>query len=222
MSRRVFVSQVSDDPDTEAVLDGLCGALEKAGFDVLVDTQRLRPGASWRQEIYAWLGLCHVAVVLISRRAVDDPAKFWVARETALLAWRRALDPSLRILPVLLPGVEPRDLSAGRFADLLLPEIQCVRAAADPASTARLVLDGLGVTAGAPTPTPLDALAGRVAARLRGIEAEALEGAAADLAVDLGPWRPDGDPRRDIALALLCAPLERAARAGAPCRLRQP
>ncbi|MFC7738754.1 toll/interleukin-1 receptor domain-containing protein [Roseomonas sp. GCM10028921] len=214
MGHRVFVSHVNGDPDTDAVLNKICGALSGAGLDVLVDTERLRPGALWRQEIYAWLGLCHGALLLLSRRAIDDPAKYWVARETALLVWRRALDPSLRIVPLLLSGVRREELSSGRFADLQLQEIQCVTAGEDLGETVRRVLEGLrpvpGTRIGVAT-TPLDQLAAQMAARLGGFGPDALHAAVGRLGLDLGAWRPAEDARRELAVALLCAQLEDAA-----------
>jgi TIR domain-containing protein len=69
MRHRVFVSHVNDDPETDELLDALCPGLEQAGMDVLLDRACLAPGTLWRQEIYAWLGLCHAAVVVIAPRA---------------------------------------------------------------------------------------------------------------------------------------------------------
>ena len=215
MGHRVFVSHVNGDPDTDKILGGLCDALNEAGLDVLIDTQRLAPGASWRQEIYGWLGLCHAALLLVSRRAIDDPAKYWVAREATLLVWRRALDPSLRIVPVLLGDVRPEELNVGRFADLQLQEIQCVTAGPDLAETVRRVLEGLRFAShgGAEAETPLDRLAAQMAARLHGFGPDALSAALARLGIDLGAWRPVEDAQRELAVTLLCATLENASAA---------
>jgi hypothetical protein len=193
------------------MLDSLCAGLEQAGIDVLLDRTRLTPGAAWRREIYAWLGLCHAAVILISRRALDDVEKYWVAREATLLVWRQALDPTLKLIPVLLPGVDPRELAGGRFADLQLREIQCLMANSDPALTIAEVMGALPYARGVVNTTPLDALAGQISARLRHFDLHAIDHAAALLGFDLGQWRPDGDAMRDLALALSCAPFEQAA-----------
>ncbi|TDH59801.1 toll/interleukin-1 receptor domain-containing protein [Dankookia rubra] len=206
MRQRVFVSHVNGDPDTDAVLPSLCDALRAAGLDVLVDTERLRPGASWRQEIYGWLGLCHAAIVLVSRAALEDPAKIWVTREATLLVWRRALDPMLRIVPVLLGDVQPGELAGGRLADLLLNETQCARAGSDLGSLARAVANGL-----AAAPTPLEQLAEALAHRLGAVPVAVVEAAAGIVGIDLGPWRPEANPRHALMLGLLCAPFEDAA-----------
>jgi hypothetical protein len=145
----------------------------------------------------------------LSRRALDDPAKPWVARETSLLVWRQALDPTLRLVPVVLPGVDPAELAQGRFVDLQLREIQCLRADADPVQTAARVVAGLALPAGQPKATPLDALAGQIAARLRGLERAAIIGAGALTAAIDRPLPPDHAEVRDSA---------RSARRSAPTR----
>jgi len=210
MRYRVFVSHTNEDPDTDALLDLLCAELEQAGMDVLLDRTCLVPGAAWRQEIYGWLGLCHAAVILISRRALDDAGKYWVAREAALLVWRQALDPTLKLVPVVLPGVDPMELAEGSFADLQLREIQCVVANADPTVTIAEVIEALSHVGGVRTTTPLDALGGQVSARLRHFDLRAIGEAAALLGFDLGRWRPDSDAVRDLALALICSQFDQA------------
>jgi hypothetical protein len=124
---RVFISHVNGDPSGEQIWPQLRKALTTAGFDVLVDRELLKPGDRWRSEIYSWIGLCNAAVVLISRQAIADPNKYWVARETACLICRRYLDPGLRIIPVLLDGITFAELDATeRFRDLELRETQCI------------------------------------------------------------------------------------------------
>ena len=127
-SPRVFISHVNGDPSGEGIWPTLCDRLAAARFDVLVDRALLRAGDLWRAEIYGWIGLCDAAVILISRQALDDPSKHWVARETACLICRRYHEPSLKIIPVLLDGITFEDLEATeRFRDLQLAESQCVR-----------------------------------------------------------------------------------------------
>jgi hypothetical protein len=118
---------VNGDPSGEEFWSVLRDRLVAAGFSVLVDREVLEPGALWRAEIYGWIGLCDAAVILISRQALDNPDKHWVARETTCLICRRYVDPSLKIIPVLLDGITFADFNATeRFRDLQLAETMCV------------------------------------------------------------------------------------------------
>ena len=207
----MFISHVNDDPESDSVLTEVCSVLKRDGFDILLDRHRLQAGSAWRREIYAWLGLCHAAVVLISLRAVFDEAKRWVARETALLVWRQALDPSLHIVPVLLPAVQPADLDKGPFADLQLREIQFLVLDDDLSATAEAICASLAVHCRSAALRPLDEVTRQVTTRLAGIDTQTLHQAAKMLSVDLGDWRPSDDARLDVAPGLLCAPLEEAA-----------
>jgi len=124
---RVFISHVNGDPSGEQIWPILRDRLVAAGFNVLVDREVIQPGALWRAEIYGWIGLSDAAVILISRQALDNPAKHWVAREAACLVCRRYVDPSLKIIPVLLDDITFAELEATeRFRDLQLSETQCV------------------------------------------------------------------------------------------------
>jgi hypothetical protein len=100
------------DAGGEGIWPTLRDHLAQAQFDVLVDRDVIQPGDIWRSEIYGWIGLCDAAVILISQQAIDDPEKQWVARETACLICRRYIDPSLKIIPVLLDGIDFKKLEA--------------------------------------------------------------------------------------------------------------
>jgi len=92
---RIFISHSNNDAATPPYLESLTSSLTAANFDVLVDRHRLQPGAEWRRDIYCCLGICHAAIILLSK-AANDPNSIWVPRETNILLWRRTIDPSIR------------------------------------------------------------------------------------------------------------------------------
>jgi TIR domain len=205
---RLFISHTSKSDAAIERLDDLRTALEAREFDVIVDREQLGPGDEWRREIYTWLGLCDMAVVMIAPRALD-PANPWVSREATILMWRRALDPDFRVVPVLVDGVTLADLECGPFRDLLLPEIQgeVVAAGADPAWISALA-DKLAERAGKCREAPVDALAQPIALQLKNLPDSLLREAASLAAVDLGPWQPQENLPLRLAVQMLDLGLE--------------
>lgn len=198
MKPRIFVSHVNGDPSGEAFWPELSKKLKEHGFDVLVDRETLKPGKRWRSEIYSWIGLCDAAIVLISRQAIADTNKHWVARETACLLCRRAVDPALRVIPVLLDEISFAELEQSeRFRDLELRETLCVMG-----NDANAVVDGLGEATKA-VGAPLSLLALQLKAELQEMSPAQVEAALALCPVELGNWRSSEDPHRALALSLL-------------------
>ncbi len=196
---RVFISHVNNDPAVEAIWKELRKRLAAGGFDVLIDREILKPGDLWRTEIYSWIGLCDAAVVLVSRQALEAPARVWVARETACLIFRRALDPSLRIIPVLLGDVSFADLESNdRFRDLQLSEVQCVIGADNDR-----IVDALADLQARDGPPRLSLVAGHICGFLAEWHASQIEAILHECDVDLGHWAERQDPFRRLALCLL-------------------
>jgi hypothetical protein len=204
--RRIFVSHSNSDPDSPAYIEELERTLSAADFDVLVDRNRLNPGANWRDDVYTWMGLCHGAVILISEAAIQ-PDSIWVPRETGILLWRRTLDTKFIVIPACLGNVTVNDLRGGVFADMQLGEIQTA-----PATTPRELAAAVTQRfAALTTPkTPLESLASRMAELLLTVSDNAIEEAIDSLSVDLGPCKPVGDTRYALSLALLQTPLRGA------------
>jgi hypothetical protein len=195
---RVFISHVNGDPTGEEFWPALRNRLVTMGFNVLVDREVLKPGTLWRSEIYGWIGLCDAAVILISRQALENPDKHWVARETACLVCRRYVDPSLKIIPVLLDGITFADFNVtDRFRDLQLEETMCVMGSDLDAVAAGLRnLQPL-------SDTLLSKLANHIRAELAEFHLAKIEAVLDDCDVDLATWSSGDDPRRRLALSLL-------------------
>ena len=203
MGRRIFISHSNSDPDSLAYIDAIHAAMTPLGFDILVDTRRLEPGAKWRDEIYTWLGVCHAAVILVSEAAMKA-GSIWVPRETSILLWRPTLDPKFLVIPVCLGNVKPQDLNKGAFADMQLGEIETAPAATPDELVAALMQRFAPLAA---PKTPLESLASRLSELLISASDNAIEEAIDALSVDLDAFPSAGSRRHSLALALLHTPL---------------
>ncbi len=201
---RLFVSHSSrlddvprrytDDDANWCLLRATCDGLQARYGDairILVDRDGLIPGDDWNLELNLWLAECQAAVILVSRRALERSD--WVAKEAAILGWRRALDPNFKLILVTIEGESsPDDLAQGFFGALDLGRLHCVHAGRDAA----VIVDGIARGLGDPDTlaadcarTPLDLLQGGIARLLAQTATEdSLEAAAAALGcADLDP-----------------------------------
>ncbi|MFI6403999.1 toll/interleukin-1 receptor domain-containing protein [Streptomyces sp. NPDC050548] len=113
----VFISHSSKgDRLAGAVRGRIVGGLSAMNYRVKVDTQALRKGREWCLQLMRWMADCHAAVVLLNEAALESD---WVRREVNILMWRRALWPSLRVLPVLIGNVTTDQLKKAGFGDIL-------------------------------------------------------------------------------------------------------
>src|SRR5215831_10161719 len=122
---RVFISHSAhavEEPATQVFLDALIAAIRALkDIEPVADQRDLQAGDAWMQQLYAWMGLCDAAVVVLSPRAVTRVNSAWVPRETNLVLWRKALDPRFVVIPVLIGGLKADDLKANPFlADVRL------------------------------------------------------------------------------------------------------
>jgi hypothetical protein len=203
--QRIFISHRNGEADVRALIEQLQQQLARAGYDVLVDFDRLQAGAELRNDIYTWLGVCHGAVVFLSPDALSEQS-VWVPTESSILSWRKTLDPAFVLIPVLLPGVGLDDLRVHlRYRDLGLHDLVCVTHR-DADTTCTEVLSGLQRLVPAAR-APLEDLAEQIEVLLGGVRDEFL-----DEAVRLAGAEPRRLPRgmvhaRSAALAMLQAPL---------------
>jgi hypothetical protein len=203
----IFISHSAKDNLSQQVLLKLYRVLSKR-FEVLLDRERLQPNDAWRQELHAWMALCHGAVVLLSEHAQKTSP--WVKKEATVLSFRREEDENFILTPVLLPPVTHGDLADGDFAPLGLNEIQMAEGD-DPTALAEQVLrqfepllERLG------TQTALQRVEGVVASLLREVEGKdytILLKAAEHLGRRL-KWRTDRSYSSQLARELLTAEIE--------------
>lgn len=141
---RVFISHSAhpvDEPATQKFLTALVKAIDATpDLQALADQKGLQAGDAWLQQLYAWMGLCDAAVILLSPRALLRSNATWVPRETNLLLWRKALDPRFVVIPVLIGGLQPDDLQGHPFiADARLADLQLAPGLTDLQKRSRIV-----------------------------------------------------------------------------------
>ncbi|MEV8433645.1 toll/interleukin-1 receptor domain-containing protein [Streptomyces sp. HUAS 31] len=112
----IFISHSSrNDPLAEKVRKSVARTLRCAGHTVEVDRDSLREGQEWCPALFRMMAECDAALVLLGRAALDSA---WVRKEASILMWRRALNPSLYVLPVLVGEVDSGMLKDKGFDDL--------------------------------------------------------------------------------------------------------
>ncbi len=206
--RRVFISHRNGEANVLSLINGISTHLAANGFDVLVDFDRLNPGASWRDDIYTWLGVCHAAVVVISKDVLAGDS-VWVPRECSILSWRKTLDPAFTLIPVLLPGVTTDDLRTHlQFRDLGLHDLQIIDHI-DNYQTCTAILKGLEHLTAIPR-SPLEELAEQIEAQLGSIRTDFVDEAIVLTGADINKLPQLGETTRKLALSLLQVPLANA------------
>ncbi len=102
----IFISHATAD---DAFVRDLRQALESLGLSVWVDSRNLRGGGKLAREIEQAIEAARQVIVVLSPRTINSP---WVRKEIrkALEVEKQRDDDEYRMIPLLLPGVEPRAL----------------------------------------------------------------------------------------------------------------
>ncbi|HEX7774683.1 MAG TPA: TIR domain-containing protein, partial [Pyrinomonadaceae bacterium] len=106
MSGHIFISHASSDDD---FVKQLRTALEDSGLSVWVDSRKLRGGDKLSAEIENAIAQARQVIVVLSPNTINSP---WVRREIeqALQVEKQRKDDGYRVIPLLLPGVQPSAL----------------------------------------------------------------------------------------------------------------
>jgi len=106
VSKHIFISHVTDD---DAFVANLRRMLEGQGLTVWVDSRNLRGGNKLNPEIEQAIQEARQVLVVISPQTVNSP---WVRREItlALAVEQQCRDHGYRVIPLLLPGIQPTAL----------------------------------------------------------------------------------------------------------------
>lgn len=106
MSGHIFISHASADDD---FVKKLRIALEESGIPVWVDSRKLRGGDKLAPEIETAIAQAPQVIVVLSPNTINSP---WVRREIqqALQVEKQRKDDGYRVIPLLLPGVQPSAL----------------------------------------------------------------------------------------------------------------
>ncbi|NOK07499.1 toll/interleukin-1 receptor domain-containing protein [Corallococcus exercitus] len=183
---RVFISHSSqpDSPRDAEYLNAVDTAL-RTEFEVLLDRKSIEANQEWPCELNAYMDECHVAVLLVSRNALQSD---WVNREAAILAWRRALEQDFQLLTVPLGGVTRDEiLKHGRFSAMELGRWQFIPSG-DPAEVAERILTHCRAHAPQPDSTPMDQQVLKLSALLADSNHDLLCMAATELGMETAGW----------------------------------
>jgi tetratricopeptide (TPR) repeat protein len=106
MSGYIFISHASSDDD---FVEQLRITLEESGLPVWADSRNLRGGDKLAPEIEKAIAQARQVIVVLSPNTINSP---WVRREIrqALQVEEERKNDGYRVIPLLLPGVEPSAL----------------------------------------------------------------------------------------------------------------
>ena len=96
----------SNDPEKNPNLKLLLEVIEDIkkeygeSIEILVDKDEhgLPAGIDWEKRLNEWLAECHAAIILFSKRAIENSN--WVKKEATILSWRRELEKDFILIPV--------------------------------------------------------------------------------------------------------------------------
>jgi hypothetical protein len=214
MRPKVFVSH-TDGTDAEArkFRAKLKRGLERRGFEVLLDEQRLELGDAWRRQLYLWLLGSHAGVIIVSQRALEGSSE-WMRFEASWLralrtssevaAARTASVPAFPVIPVLIPPVVTGDFGQSWLEPMAFDELQVGTA---NAALVAEIADRLEPLRSSPADARLGDVQQAIARWLRRVDVDVLREAGETLGAGAGAWLPDRAPEL-LALELLKADLD--------------
>lgn len=124
---KLFISHSSKTEENLHLLKKVCDALAEAHFNVLVDQGgKIPTGEEWYRYLAEWMAECDAAVILFSRAAFEQSQ--WVRNEAAILSWRKRIQPSFKLVGVLLDDVTPEEFDDDCFYKIIrISDFQFVR-----------------------------------------------------------------------------------------------
>ncbi|MEY2536312.1 MAG: hypothetical protein QOG67_52, partial [Verrucomicrobiota bacterium] len=100
LSYDLFLSYNSAD---HGVVENVARKLRDEGLEPFLDRWNLAPGMRWRLELEKTLGSCKAVAIFVGRGEMGS----WQQREVDVALDLQSRNPSLPVIPVLLPGCEP-------------------------------------------------------------------------------------------------------------------
>ena len=123
----LFISHSTHGPTasnrTRKVLQHL-QTLLAAKWHVFVDGTRIKPGDPWRTSVLHHLEMAQAAIILFDEAAVKSK---WVEAEALIFSFRRSMDSSFPLLPVLFDGLKPEDYCFRKYEPFQLNEVQATK-----------------------------------------------------------------------------------------------
>lgn len=134
-------------PNLKLLLEVIADIKQEYGesIEILVDKDEhgLPAGIDWEKRLNEWLAECHAAIILFSKRAIENSN--WVKKEATILSWRRELEKDFILVPVLLNNqTTPEDLEKDLFGTLRINKSQCVPNASDSKTIVNKLKERIG------------------------------------------------------------------------------
>lgn len=89
--------------DSVRVKEALQKALQAKGWQVFLDAHSINQGDLWRGEILQSLATAKAGIVLLNDQATTSD---WVRAEALIMCFRKSIDPTFPLLPIILPGAD--------------------------------------------------------------------------------------------------------------------
>lgn len=133
-SSRLDEPEIDNDPENnpnlKLLLEVIQAVKQEYGdtIDILVDkdAEKLPAAVDWEKRLNEWLAECHAAIILFSKRAVENSN--WVKKEATILSWRRELEEEFTLIPICIKDqTTPEQLEEDLFGTLRINKNQCIR-----------------------------------------------------------------------------------------------
>jgi hypothetical protein len=209
---QIFLSH-TDSQDAAAIRwrKRLSRGLQRQGFQVLLDEERLPLGDAWRRQLYVWILGCDAGVILVSEKALDgtdwmrlEASMLVMLRTASLVAQEQGLpQPTFPVIPVLVDSVTPEQFEKSWLKTYELDEFQ---AAAATGELVKQIATRLEPLKAREAKTPLLSLQGVIGPWLNRVDLRTLRAAGRALQAPVDTWRDDEVSDR-LAYELLKADL---------------
>ncbi len=101
----VFIShstrKLPADDKCVLVKTALVAALKAKGWQAFLDSHSIKGGDQWRTEILHSLATAQAGIILLNEPASQSN---WVKAEALIMCFRKSIDPTFPLLPIVLPG----------------------------------------------------------------------------------------------------------------------
>jgi hypothetical protein len=168
-------------------------------YNVLLDYEDLHVADEWRPELYSWMLVCDLAIIVVSH-SVPSKSR-WVPRESLVLRWRHQSDTGFQLCVVLVDGLTEDVLKQPPFDGIGLDDLQALKLNDKFQEIGRVIQEVNRLSA---KTCPGDTEAARIEEVLKGdvLHEQRIQKAAECVALDLRTWAATFDPCRALAIRL--------------------
>lgn len=166
--------------------EALLKALEAKGWSVFLDSHSITGGNLWRADILASLATSRAGIILLNDEASKSD---WVKAEALIMCFRKSIDRSFPLLPIVLPGAKLKKTFLKTYEPFEFNEIQRSTATFTKgesiAAFAQTVADNTNLEQGRQGPPTGATWVQKVVDLLNGLESDVLGRAAQRIKLDV-------------------------------------